>query len=40
MFTGTVKLKLYKGTITPVSRTAKYSLYSEKIAAFEKDEIL
>ncbi|MDR3253523.1 MAG: argininosuccinate synthase, partial [Endomicrobium sp.] len=37
--TGAVKLRLYKGTITPVSRTAKYSLYSEKLATFEKDEI-
>jgi argininosuccinate synthase len=37
--TGSVKLKLYKGNITPVSRVAKYSLYSEKLATFEKDEI-
>jgi len=37
--TGGVKLKLYKGNITPVARTAKYSLYSEKLATFEKDEI-
>ncbi|MDR1474810.1 MAG: argininosuccinate synthase [Endomicrobium sp.] len=37
--TGTIKLKLYKGTITPVSRIAKNSLYSQKLATFEKDEI-
>ncbi|GHT50963.1 argininosuccinate synthase [Endomicrobiia bacterium] len=37
--TGTVKLKLYKGNITPSARNAKYSLYSEKLATFEKDEI-
>jgi argininosuccinate synthase len=36
---GSVKLKLYKGNIIPVSRTAKNSLYSEKLATFEKDEI-
>ncbi|MCA6070904.1 MAG: argininosuccinate synthase [Endomicrobium sp.] len=36
---GNVKLKLYKGNITTVSRDAKYSLYSEKLATFEKDEI-
>jgi len=37
--TGSVKLKLYKGNIMPVSRIAKNSLYSEKLATFEKDEI-
>jgi argininosuccinate synthase len=37
--TGSVRLKLYKGNITPVSRIAKNSLYSEKLATFEKDEI-
>ncbi|MDR1926876.1 MAG: argininosuccinate synthase, partial [Endomicrobium sp.] len=37
--TGDVKLKLYKGNITPVAREAEYSLYSEKFATFEKDEI-
>jgi len=36
---GSVKLKLYKGNITPAARTAKYSLYSEELATFEKDEI-
>jgi argininosuccinate synthase len=37
--TGTVTLKLYKGSVIPASRQAKYSLYSEKLATFEKDEI-
>ncbi|MDR1511784.1 MAG: argininosuccinate synthase [Endomicrobium sp.] len=37
--TGSVKLKLYKGNITPAARTAKYSLYSKKLATFEKDEV-
>ncbi|MDR2457969.1 MAG: argininosuccinate synthase, partial [Clostridiales Family XIII bacterium] len=36
---GSAKLKLYKGNITPVSRIARNSLYSEKLATFEKDEI-
>jgi argininosuccinate synthase len=37
--TGSIKLKLYKGNIITVAREAKYSLYSEKLATFEKDEI-
>ncbi|MDR1695439.1 MAG: argininosuccinate synthase [Endomicrobium sp.] len=37
--TGEVKLKLYKGNMTPVSRKAKYSLYWEELATFEKDEV-
>ncbi|MDR1417569.1 MAG: argininosuccinate synthase [Endomicrobium sp.] len=37
--TGTIKLKLYKGNITPISREAKYSLYSQELATFEKDKI-
>jgi argininosuccinate synthase len=37
--TGAVKLKLYKGNITPISRKAKYSLYSQELATFEKDDI-
>jgi len=36
---GSVKLKLYKGNITPVSREAKHSLYWEELATFEKDEV-
>jgi argininosuccinate synthase len=37
--TGSIKLKFYKGNITVVSRIAKSSLYSKKLATFEKDEI-
>ncbi|MDR1522607.1 MAG: argininosuccinate synthase [Endomicrobium sp.] len=37
--TGTVKLKLYKGNITPRSRDSKYSLYSQELATFEKDKV-
>ncbi|MCL2485617.1 MAG: argininosuccinate synthase [Endomicrobia bacterium] len=37
--TGEIKLKLYKGNMTPVSRSAKYSLYWEELATFEKDEV-
>ncbi|MDR1401090.1 MAG: argininosuccinate synthase [Endomicrobium sp.] len=36
---GSVKLGLYKGNIVPAVRSARYSLYSEKLATFEKDEI-
>lgn len=37
--TGSIKLKFYKGNIITVARQAKYSLYSERLATFEKDEI-
>ena len=37
--TGTVKLKLYKGTITPAGTTSPYSLYDEEIATFSEDEV-
>jgi argininosuccinate synthase len=36
---GTVKLKLYKGTITIASRTSPDSLYWEKLATFGRDEV-
>jgi argininosuccinate synthase len=36
---GEIKLKLYKGNMTPVSRQAKRSLYWEELATFEKDEV-
>ena len=36
---GNVKLKLYKGNITNVSISSKYSLYSEEIATFSEDEV-
>ncbi|MDR3049468.1 MAG: argininosuccinate synthase [Elusimicrobiota bacterium] len=37
--TGEIKLKLYKGNIIPASRKAKYSLYSQDYATFDKDEV-
>ncbi|MFA7636978.1 MAG: argininosuccinate synthase [Monoglobales bacterium] len=37
--TGTVKLKLYKGTVTPAGATSPYSLYNEDIATFSEDEV-
>ncbi len=35
--TGTVRLKLYKGSVNVVGRKSPYSLYSEKIVTFEDD---
>ncbi|MEZ5716514.1 MAG: argininosuccinate synthase [Paracoccaceae bacterium] len=35
--TGTVKLKLYKGSVRTVARWSDYSLYSEKHVTFEED---
>jgi len=35
--TGNVRLKLYKGNVTVVSRTSEYSLFDENIATFEED---
>ena len=37
--TGTVKLKLYKGMVTPAGCTSPYSLYDEEIATFSEDEV-
>lgn len=37
--TGTVKLKLYKGSCTVVGVKSPYSLYSEEFATFGKDEV-
>lgn len=34
MVTGDVKLKLYKGNLTPAGTTSPYSLYNENIASF------
>ena len=34
---GTVKLKLFKGSLRVVGRESKYSLYSHKIATYGKD---
>lgn len=36
--TGDVKLKLYKGNITPASVSSPYTLYSEQIASFGEDD--
>ena len=36
--TGTVKLSLYKGNVTILSRSSIYSLYDPKIVTFEEDE--
>lgn len=35
--TGTVRLKLYKGSVNVTGRKSPYSLYSEKIVTFEDD---
>ena len=37
--TGVVKLKLYKGNVTPVGRKSPYSLYNEDFATFEDDDV-
>lgn len=37
--TGTVKIKLYKGSAIPVASKSVYSLYSEEFATFSKDEV-
>ena len=37
--TGSVKLKLYKGMVTPAGCTSPYSLYDEEIATFSEDEV-
>lgn len=37
--TGTVRLKLYKGTCTVVGRKSPYSLYREDYATFGKDDV-
>lgn len=37
--TGTVKVKLYKGSCNAVASTSPYSLYSEELATFSEDEI-
>ena len=34
---GTVRLKLYKGSVNTVGRWSDYSLYSEKHVTFEDD---
>lgn len=35
---GEVKIKLYKGNLTPASISSPYTLYSEQIASFGEDD--
>src|SRR3546814_3374928 len=35
---GTVRLKLYKGSVNVIGRKSPHSLYSEKVVTFEDDE--
>ena len=37
--TGSVRLKLYKGSVSPAGATSPYSLYDEEIATFSEDEV-
>jgi len=37
--TGTVRMKLYKGNCTPAGATSPYTLYSEELATFGRDEV-
>ena len=37
--TGTVKMKLYKGSAVAVAKKSPYSLYNEEFATFSKDEV-
>lgn len=39
LVTGTVKVKLYKGSCIPVATKSDNSLYSEEFATFSKDEV-
>lgn len=37
--TGTVRMKLYKGSCTPAGAKSPYSLYSEELSTFGRDEV-
>lgn len=37
--TGEVKMKLYKGSVLPVGRQSKYSMFSEELATFGEDDV-
>lgn len=39
MVTGTVRLKLYKGSVNIVGRDSPYSLYSQEHVTFEEDDV-
>ena len=36
---GTVRLKLFKGSVTVLGRKSDHSLYREEFVTFEKDEV-
>jgi argininosuccinate synthase len=37
--TGTVRMKLYKGSCTPAGAKSRYSLYNEEFSTFGRDEV-
>jgi argininosuccinate synthase len=37
--TGTVKLKLYKGSVAVVGRSSPYSLYDQDLVTFEEGKV-
>ena len=37
--TGTVRLKLYKGSVFPLGRKSPFSLYNSELATFEEDQV-
>ena len=37
--TGSIKLKLYKGSVTIAGRKSPHSLYQEKLATFGREEV-
>jgi len=39
LMTGTVKVKLYKGSVTAIARKSPYSLYNEEFATFGEDSV-
>ncbi len=39
LVTGTVRMKLYKGSCLPVASKSENSLYSEEFATFSKDDV-
>ena len=39
LMTGTVRMKLYKGSAVPVASKSVYSLYNEEFATFSADEV-
>jgi len=39
LVTGTVRLKLYKGSVNIIGRDSPYSLYSQEHVTFEEDDV-